>query len=51
MSYVIITPVEEPVITNWYNPDEHKFGTIVINLSSKTYTKDGKNWREIKPKS
>jgi hypothetical protein len=50
MTYIVIAPGTDPVTTNWFNPAEYIKGSLVINISSKTYTKDGKTWREIEKK-
>lgn len=50
MNYIIIHPGQEPVITNWYNDKEYQKGSLIINLSAKTYTVDGQCWKEIKKK-
>lgn len=50
MTYLIIVPKEPPVTTNWFSPEEYIKGSVVINLSAKTYTNDGNNWREIEKK-
>lgn len=48
MSYILIHPGENPIFVNWYDVDEFKEGTIVINIRTYSYSKDGVTWHSIK---
>jgi hypothetical protein len=50
MDYLIVTDSYEPLLTNWYNPEnfDQADNMVVFNLRKWEYTVDGKTWNEIK---
>lgn len=50
MDYLIVTDSHEPLLTNWFNPEnfDEKDNMVVFDLKKQLYTINGKSWNEIK---